>query len=154
MLLERKWQVRFSLACIIIYIIEVCPKFKQLKVPLACTQTRIKVSVNKSFWNQRHSIYQQSKNGFTQATSPPTHTKSGVKIPTVWIIFIAVSTKILSSTAVFNLDNSKKCFLSSKSGYYNDFWRITEDWSNDAENSDLHHRNKLLLESLSSKQLF
>ncbi len=28
----------------------------------------------------------------------------------------------LSSTIVFNIDN--KCFLSSKSAYYNDFWRI------------------------------
>ncbi len=30
-------------------------------------------------------------------------------------------------------------FLSSKSAYYNDFWRScdTEDWSNDAENTAL-----------------
>jgi len=28
---------------------------------------------------------------------------------------IMVSTKILSSTTVFNIDNNKKCFLSSKS---------------------------------------
>jgi len=27
--------------------------------------------------------------------------------------------------------------------YYNDFWRITEDWSNDAKKSALQHRNKL-----------
>ncbi len=26
-----------------------------------------------------------------------------------------------------------------------DFWRITEDWSNDVENSALHYRNKLHL---------
>ncbi len=30
---------------------------------------------------------------------------------------ITVSTKILSSTTVFNIDNNKKCFLSSKSAY-------------------------------------
>ncbi len=57
------------------------------------------------------------------------------------------STKILSSTTVFNIDDNK-CFLSRKSAYYNDFWRSrdTEDWSNDAENSALHHSNKLYLE--------
>ncbi len=40
--------------------------------------------------------------------------------------------------AVFNIDN-QKCFLSSKSVYYYDFWRScdTEDWSNDAENTAL-----------------
>ncbi len=34
---------------------------------------------------------------------------------------------------------------SIKSSYQNDFWRScdTEDWSNDAENTALHHRNKL-----------
>ncbi len=50
-----------------------------------------------------------------------------------------VSTKILGGTTVFNIDNNQKCFLSSKSAYYNDFWRScdTEDWSNDAENTAL-----------------
>ncbi len=45
--------------------------------------------------------------------------------------------KILSSTTVFNIAN--------KSAYYYDFWRScdTEDWSNDAENTALYHRNKL-----------
>ncbi len=35
------------------------------------------------------------------------------------------------------IDNNLKYFLSSKSVYYNDFWRScdTEDWSNDAENT-------------------
>ncbi len=35
--------------------------------------------------------------------------------------------------------HNQKCFLSSKSAYYYDFWRScdTEDWSNDAENTDL-----------------
>ncbi len=50
-----------------------------------------------------------------------------------------VSTEILCSTTVFNIDNNQKCFLSSKSSYYYDFWRScdTEDWSNDAENTAL-----------------
>ncbi len=43
------------------------------------------------------------------------------------------------SKNIFNIDNNKKCFLSSKSA----FWMIsdgscdTKDWSNDAENSAL-----------------
>ncbi len=39
----------------------------------------------------------------------------------------------------FNIDNNQKRFLISKSVYYYDFWRScdTEDWSNDAENTDL-----------------
>ncbi len=55
------------------------------------------------------------------------------------IKYITVSTKILCSTTVFNIDNNQKCFLSSKSAYYYDFWRScdTEDWSNDAENTAL-----------------
>ncbi len=46
---------------------------------------------------------------------------------------------ILSSINVLYIDNNHKCFLSSKSAYYYDFWRScdTEDWSNDAENSAL-----------------
>jgi len=27
-----------------------------------------------------------------------------------------------------NIDNNNKCFLSSKSAYSNDFWRITWHW--------------------------
>ncbi len=52
---------------------------------------------------------------------------------------ITVSTKILCSTTVFNIDNNQKCFLRSKSAYYYDFWRScdTEDCSNDAENTAL-----------------
>ncbi len=44
-----------------------------------------------------------------------------------------------SQKYVFNIANNHKCFLSSKSAYYYDFWRScdTEDWSNDAENTDL-----------------
>ncbi len=43
------------------------------------------------------------------------------------------------------IDNYQKYFLSSKSEYYNDFWRSCdiEDWRNDAENTAAHHRNKL-----------
>ncbi len=39
-------------------------------------------------------------------------------------------------------DNNKKCILSIKSVYYNDFWRScdTEDWSNDAENTALQSK--------------
>ncbi len=50
-----------------------------------------------------------------------------------------VSTKILCMKIVFNIDNNQKCFLSSKSAYYYDFWRScdTEDCSNDAENTAL-----------------
>ncbi len=39
-------------------------------------------------------------------------------------------------TTIFNTDDNNLCYLSSKSV-------DTEDWSNDAENSALHHRNKL-----------
>ncbi len=48
-----------------------------------------------------------------------------------------VSTKIWSSTIVFNF-NKRKC-SNRKSVYYTDFWRScdTEDWSNDAENAAL-----------------
>ncbi len=55
------------------------------------------------------------------------------------------SQKILGSTTVFNIDNNQKCFLSSNSAYYNDFWRScdTEDCINDAENTAAHHRNQL-----------
>ncbi len=56
-----------------------------------------------------------------------------------------VSAKVISSTTVFNIDDNQKCFLSSKSAYLNNFWRScdTEDWSNDAGNTALHHRNTL-----------
>ncbi len=35
-----------------------------------------------------------------------------------------VATKILRCATVFNIDNNKKYFLSTKLAYYNDFWRI------------------------------
>ncbi len=46
----------------------------------------------------------------------------------VWIGII-ISTKILSSKTVFNIDNNQKCFPSSKSAYLNDFWRIIWHWN-------------------------
>ncbi len=49
---------------------------------------------------------------------------------------ILVSVKLWT---LLNTDKNQKCFWSSKSVYYYDFWRScdTEDWSNDAENTDL-----------------
>ncbi len=54
-----------------------------------------------------------------------------------YIVNTLLSTKILSCTTVFNIDNNKKYALSSKSAYIR---RIsegscdTEDWCNDATN--------------------
>ncbi len=44
-----------------------------------------------------------------------------------------------------NIDNNQKCFLSSISHIrlISEGSCDTEGWSNDAENSALHHRNKL-----------
>jgi len=46
---------------------------------------------------------------------------------------------VIDNKELFIIDNNQKCFLSSKSAYYYDFWRScdTEDWSNDAENTAL-----------------
>ncbi len=56
-----------------------------------------------------------------------------------------LSTIILSSLTVFIIDNNQKCSWAA-----NQHMRMisegscdTEDWSNDAENSAAHHRNKL-----------
>jgi len=58
---------------------------------------------------------------------------------------ITVYTEILSSTTVFNTDDNNKCFLSTKLSYDYDMISEgscdTEDWSNDAENSDLPLRH-------------
>ncbi len=50
----------------------------------------------------------------------------------------------LHTNKLFLTDNNQKCFLSSKSDIRMIFEgsRDTEDWSNDAENTALHHRNK------------
>ncbi len=50
-----------------------------------------------------------------------------------------VSTKLLSSTTIFNIDNNKKCFLSRKinhSRMISEGLCDTENLSNDAENSN------------------
>ncbi len=54
------------------------------------------------------------------------------------IYILLFFTKICIITTVFHNNNNDKFFLSSKSAYYYDFWRScdTEDWSNDAENTD------------------
>jgi len=44
--------------------------------------------------------------------------------------------------------------LSSKSAYSNEGSCDTEDWSNDAEKSALHHRNKLHLKIYSKRKYF
>ncbi len=51
--------------------------------------------------------------------------------------------KMIKHHNCFEHYNFHKCVLSSKSEHYYDFWRScdTEDWSNDAENSALHHRH-------------
>ncbi len=61
---------------------------------------------------------------------------------------ITVSTKILSSTIV---NNKTLIIIRNVSWAANQYIRLisegscdTEDWSNDAENSTFHHRNKLL----------
>ncbi len=70
--------------------------------------------------------------------------------------FVTVSTKILSSTTVFNIDNNNKYLLSSKSTYYmiSEGLGDNEDWSNDAENSALHHINKLHFKIYSNTNQF
>ncbi len=57
----------------------------------------------------------------------------------LWILNNKIHHGFHKNINVFNIDNNQKCFLSSKSEYYYDFWRScdTEDWSNDAENTAL-----------------
>ncbi len=64
--------------------------------------------------------------------------------------------KYISSTAAFNIDNNKK----NVSWAANQHIRMisegscnTEDWSNDAENSALNHRNILHFEIYSNRKL-
>ncbi len=65
-------------------------------------------------------------------------------------------TKISGCTTVFNIDNNNTCFLSTKSVYDNDFWRScdTEDWRNDAENTDLITEINDILKYIHRKQLY
>ncbi len=60
------------------------------------------------------------------------------------------STKIWSSTNVFDIDHNQKYLLSCKSSeiiiiMISERSRDPEDWSNDAENSAAHHINKISL---------
>ncbi len=56
---------------------------------------------------------------------------------------------ILSSTAVFNIDNDSALVRLISEGSCD-----TEDWRNDAGNSALHHRNKLHLKIYSNRKQF
>ncbi len=58
---------------------------------------------------------------------------------------VKTATKILSSTTVFTIDNKKKVSWGADQHTRMIYEGScdTEDWSNNAENSDLHHRNKL-----------
>ncbi len=69
------------------------------------------------------------------------------------VYYIMVLTKIWNKTTIFNLDNNKKCFLRSKSEYrmISEGSCDTEDWSNDAENTAAHHRNKLHFDIYSNR---
>ncbi len=89
-------------------------------------------------------IFLFSKDALSKKTGNGLHLCTFQRIKKILKIYITLSTKILSSRTLFNIDKNKKCFLSSKSAYYNDFWRIMWYWRLDnAENSALHHRNGL-----------
>ncbi len=63
---------------------------------------------------------------------------------------IMISIKILDSTAVFYIDiNIHQISITMISEGSCD----PENWSNDAENSALHHRNKLYLKIYSNRKL-
>ncbi len=64
--------------------------------------------------------------------------------------------KYEAAKTIFNIDDNQKCFLSSKSVYYYDFWRScdTEDWSNDAENTALITEINYIITDLHRNQLF
>ncbi len=60
--------------------------------------------------------------------------------------FVVVVYKLSSYLSnVFNIDNNKKCFWAANQYIIMISERScdTEDWNNDAENTALHHRNKL-----------
>ncbi len=61
------------------------------------------------------------------------------KSPEKWI---TVSQKYEAAQLFFNIDNIKKCFLSSKQHIIiiSEGSCDTEGWSNDAENLALHHK--------------
>ncbi len=61
---------------------------------------------------------------------------------------ITVSTKMFSSTTVFDMSKNKTEIFLNTNQYVSMISEgscDTDDWSNDAENSALHHRNKLHL---------
>ncbi len=60
-----------------------------------------------------------------------------------------------SSTTVFNIDNKKSASANQHIRIISEGSCDTEDWRNDAENSALHHRNKLHFQIYyNRKQLF
>jgi len=71
-----------------------------------------------------------------------------ISISNFYFLFIYKILEKKYSTTVFNIDNNKKCF--TKSLYYKGSCD-TEDWSNDAESSALHHWNKLHFKMLKWK---
>ncbi len=80
-----------------------------------------------------------------------------IKIKLIKFVLIMVSTKILSSTTFCNIGNNNNMFLEHQISILELFLKDceTEDWSNDAENSALHHRNTFNLRSyLNRKQKF
>ncbi len=71
---------------------------------------------------------------------------------------ILVSTKMLSNTILFNISNNNKNVPWAVNQHIRMIYEEscdTEDGGNDAENSALHHRNKLHFKIYSTiKQLF
>ncbi len=55
---------------------------------------------------------------------------------------------------VFNIDNNNTFFTNKHFIVISEESRDTEECSNDAENSALHHRNKLHLKCITIRQLF
>ncbi len=56
-------------------------------------------------------------------------------------MYYSLEKKYWAAKTIFNIVYNHKCFLSSKSAFYNDFWRScdTEDWSNDAEQNTFEY---------------
>ncbi len=61
------------------------------------------------------------------------------------VYYIMVLTKIWNKTTIFNIDNIRNvsCAANQNIRMISEGSCDTEDWSNDAENSAAHHRNKL-----------
>ncbi len=73
-------------------------------------------------------------------------------------VFIMVSLvptySYISIRSLGEREDALNTHMSSESACLNDFWRILWHWSNDAEISVLHHRNKLHFITYSSKKYF